>query len=394
LRIAGADTRCGVRQRGDFARAGARRDFGIARELRELSGGQLLAEEQRRGVRKLVRLVENDRVARGQQLGETFVAQHHVGEEQVVVDDDDVRFERRLARLQHEAVGVKRAMGTEAVVARRRDERPDRRVLGDVGERAAIAGRRRVRECDDAGQVARILARRKPSFRSGSRKVVVADVVGAALEQRNRQRKTQRVADERQVALEELILQRLRPRGNDHLAAVEEGGHQVGECLAGAGTRPRRSARRAREWRPRPPGPSRVVAVGSGIPAARAQASRRRRISRSVPDPASLHRSGRRLPQRSSVRALRLGRSLGGRLRRSLGRSLGGGSLRNFERRTDQHRALAEDSVRLAGAGLVLRIALARDPFETAERRDQYSCSECSASTTALFLPAWRTAPW
>ena len=90
--------------------AGARGDLGVARELGELAGRQLLAEEQRRGVGQLVRLVEDHRVARGQQLGEPFVAQHHVGEEQVVVDDDDVGLERGLARLQHEAVGVERAV--------------------------------------------------------------------------------------------------------------------------------------------------------------------------------------------------------------------------------------------------------------------------------------------
>ena len=64
----------------------------------------LLAEEQRRGVGQLVRLVEDHRVARGQELGEALVAQHHVGEEQVMVDDDDVGVERVLARLHHEAV--------------------------------------------------------------------------------------------------------------------------------------------------------------------------------------------------------------------------------------------------------------------------------------------------
>ena len=54
----------------------------------------------------------------GQELRHAFVAQHDVGEEQVVIDDDDVRVERFLARLHHEAVGVMRAVLPEAVVAR------------------------------------------------------------------------------------------------------------------------------------------------------------------------------------------------------------------------------------------------------------------------------------
>ena len=225
----------GVRKLGDFARARARRDLGIARELGELPGRQLLAEKERRRVGQLMRLVEDQRIARGQELGEALVPQHHVGEEQMMVDDDDVRFERRLARLQHEAVGVERAFGAEAVVARRRDERPDRRVLRDVGQRAAIAGLGRAGERDDLRQVPRVVARRKAPVGRGSLEMMVADVVRAALEQRERDRNLQRVAHERQVALEELVLQRLGAGGHDHLAAVQERRHEIREGLAGAG---------------------------------------------------------------------------------------------------------------------------------------------------------------
>ena len=40
---------------------------------------------------------------------------------------------------------------------------------------------------------------------------------------------------ERQVALEELVLQRLGAGGDDHLAAVQERGDEIRERLAGAG---------------------------------------------------------------------------------------------------------------------------------------------------------------
>jgi hypothetical protein len=65
--------------------------------------------------------------------------------------------------------------------------------------------------------------------------MMVADVVRAALEERERHRELERVAHERQVALEELVLQRLRAGGDDHLAAVEQGRHEIRERLAGAG---------------------------------------------------------------------------------------------------------------------------------------------------------------
>ena len=63
----------------------------------------------------------------------------------------------------------------------------------------------------------------------------MADVVRATLEERERDRNLQCVADKRQIALEKLVLQRLGARGHDHLAAVQERGHEIRERLAGAG---------------------------------------------------------------------------------------------------------------------------------------------------------------
>ena len=65
--------------------------------------------------------------------------------------------------------------------------------------------------------------------------MVVAHIVRAPLEQRHRHRRLQRIAHHRQVFLEQLVLQVLGAGGDDHLAAREQRGHQIGEGLAGAG---------------------------------------------------------------------------------------------------------------------------------------------------------------
>ncbi len=77
--------------------------------------------------RQLVRLVEDHRVAGRQQLGHAFVAQHHVGEEQMVIDHHHVGRQRLAPRLHDEAVLVVRAVLAQAVLARRGGLRPDRR---------------------------------------------------------------------------------------------------------------------------------------------------------------------------------------------------------------------------------------------------------------------------
>ncbi len=181
--------------------------------------------------------VEYHRVARGQELRQAFVAQHHVGEEQMMVDHDDVGLERRLARFQHEAFGMVGTVGAKTVVAGRRHQRPDRRVLGDVGDQTLVACLARAGKGDDLREMAGIFARRQTAFGRGAFEMVVADVVGAALEERERDRHAERGAHERQIALEELVLQRLRTRGDDDLAAVLERGDEIGERLAGAGAR-------------------------------------------------------------------------------------------------------------------------------------------------------------
>src|SRR6266542_2036551 len=66
--------------------------------------------------------------------------------------------------------------------------------------------------------------------------MVVANVVRPALEQRDGDRDFERVTDQWQIALEKLVLQRLGTRGNDDLAAREQGGYEIGKRLAGART--------------------------------------------------------------------------------------------------------------------------------------------------------------
>ena len=63
----------------------------------------------------------------------------------------------------------------------------------------------------------------------------MAQVVGAALEQRGLEADAQRIAHARQVAVVELVLQRAGAGGDDGLHARQDRRHQVGEGLAGAG---------------------------------------------------------------------------------------------------------------------------------------------------------------
>ena len=167
---------------GRRAAGGPQLETGVARQLGQLRGRYAFAEEHARRLGQLVRLVENESVAGRQQLGDAFVAQHHVGEEQVMIHHHQVRRERVPARAHHEAVPVVGTLLPEAVVARRRGVRPDRRVLGDVGQVGAIAGRGHGGKALDAMQLRNFLPRGEAAFARRALHAVEAYIVRASLQ--------------------------------------------------------------------------------------------------------------------------------------------------------------------------------------------------------------------
>ena len=151
-----------------------------------------------------------------------------------MVDDDDIRRKRLLAGLHDEALRVMRALGAQAVLARRSHVRPDARVFRDRRQVALVAGCAVAREIRNQRQVTRIVAAREPAFVLCALEVIMADVVGAALEQRHRDRHFERLAHDLDVAVEQLILQRLGAGRDDHLAAREQRGHQISKGFSGS----------------------------------------------------------------------------------------------------------------------------------------------------------------
>ena len=115
--------------RGACARQAA---VGIAHEIVELVGAERQPEVLRGDVLELVRFVHDQRGARRDDLAEVAPAARGVGAEQVVVDDDDVRFGGALAHLRDEAVGVARALGAEAGFGGGGDVVPQRQVFRQV----------------------------------------------------------------------------------------------------------------------------------------------------------------------------------------------------------------------------------------------------------------------
>ena len=102
-------------------------------------GGYAFAEEQAGGFRQLMRFVEDHRVAGRQQFAHAVVAQHHIGEKQVMIDHHHVGVHRGAPRGKHEALLVVRTLLAQAVVPRRSNRTPGSRILGHGGAFGFVA---------------------------------------------------------------------------------------------------------------------------------------------------------------------------------------------------------------------------------------------------------------
>ena len=151
--------------RGMLDGAGQRRPVGQAARLRQAHGRAGRARSRSAcalpSVRprnctpvsdQLVRLVEHRRLDARQQFGHAAVAHREVGEEQVVVDDDQVGRHRFAPRLDDVAGGELRAVAAQAVLARRGHERDHRRAVVEAVDLGQVAAARRRRPGFDARQ--------------------------------------------------------------------------------------------------------------------------------------------------------------------------------------------------------------------------------------------------
>ena len=112
---------------------------------------------------------------------------------------------------------------------------PGGRILGNALGLGAIAAGAGFGKTGDLGEPRGIVAMGETAIGEVALQVMMADVVGTAFQQGHPDRRFQCAARGRQIAVKQLILQRLGARGNHHLAARQQRGNQVGQGFAGAG---------------------------------------------------------------------------------------------------------------------------------------------------------------
>ena len=142
------------------------------------------------------------------QLTEAAVLNHHICEEQMVVDHHHIGIHRRFTRFHHKAVFIQRTVAAEAVVVGAGHQWPGRRVFRHARTGADIPLFRLVGPGAKDNHVAQGLNRQIAARQRLLFKALQAKVVRTAFQQRQSALVFQRFRHGGQITAVELILQR------------------------------------------------------------------------------------------------------------------------------------------------------------------------------------------
>ena len=154
----------------------------------ELAAGTGDAEELRRQVGQLMGLVENERIDPRQQFAVAVFLQGQVGQQQMVIDDHEVGFERGAARREYVAAREFRAPCAGAGLAGAAELRPQRVRLAQRRHFGQIAAPGRDRPFTHLREQRRLVPLEQRRLRAVALQPGNAQVIGPPLQQRRGQR--------------------------------------------------------------------------------------------------------------------------------------------------------------------------------------------------------------
>ena len=136
-----------------------------------------------RDVFDLMGLVKDEVVVVGKDCPVASLSHHQVGEEQVMVDDDDVAFRGSLPNLGHVAALEFGAVSTDAVLASRGNAFPKIQPVGNARDLGSITGLRNTRPALDGVEMTRLLKDAKRGLHGKLGVAREAEIVAASFHQ-------------------------------------------------------------------------------------------------------------------------------------------------------------------------------------------------------------------
>ena len=185
----------------------------------------------------LVGFVEDHRGVFGDDAAEVVVLYRQVGEEQMVIDDDDVAFVRAPVHFGEEAALELLALLAGAEIAASVHLLPGGAGFGQRLDLGAIAGGGGLLPFADDLKVGDFFQAVQNRLAIGVVDLLAASEVGAAFHVADLQGPVEMLLQKRNVFVEKLLLQILGAGGDHHALAGEQRRHQVRECFSGARAR-------------------------------------------------------------------------------------------------------------------------------------------------------------
>ena len=185
----------------------------------------------------VVRFIENHRPIFGNDAAVFLFLHRQIGEEQMVVDDDQVALHRAHVHLRDEAAVELSALRSGAGLAARIELRPGRAPFRQVLDRGPIAAVGAFFPLAQDGKVGDLLQALQDRLLLGIVELLAAQVIRPSLHQTGVDAAREKLLQEGNVFVEKLFLQVLGSGGNHHALAREQRGHQVRQRLPRAGAR-------------------------------------------------------------------------------------------------------------------------------------------------------------
>jgi hypothetical protein len=205
----------------------AKNDLGIARELLEAVAGDLAAEIIAGHRFDFVGFVENDGGVIGEDRAEIVLADGEIGEEEMVIDDDEIGFMSALMHSGDEAAAEFGAILSGAGVAAGIETLPEIGIVGKKIELGAVAGLRDMFPIHNLLEPIDLIEALEDRLAGHLMKFLAAEKIPAALHDGGAEIGREMAAKEGNVFLKELFLKRLGGGGDNDAAAAANSGNQV-----------------------------------------------------------------------------------------------------------------------------------------------------------------------
>jgi hypothetical protein len=187
---------------------------------------------------ELVCLVDHRVMAGGNDFAVGALPYRRVSAEEMMIDDDQIRFGCALAHARDETVVIAGTFAADAVLTGRSNVFPEREILRQILQFGAIAGLGLRSPLVDQPNIDGFIARESQRLRGASLlegfEPVKAQVISSTLHVGRRERNAKRLAQDGQVLVEDLLLKILGPGRDQDAATAEDGRNQIGKRLPGA----------------------------------------------------------------------------------------------------------------------------------------------------------------